>query len=134
MTDAYQRANPRRRSKQGRSARMLKRLKLAKAKTDVIQGSHKGFRKSKYTAIFVAPCLGKLTGFIVMENLLGHASAVVKFEETSNLEFPVRNKKTDFPATTIQGGETVRVYITPVENEATVDRISVGMFFKEIKE
>ena len=120
---------PFRRSPEGRTAQLKKRKKIPIVSN--IQGHHEGFRKIKASAAFVAPVDGVLYGFVVLSNLKGHANALVKFEKGSNLEFPAREGRTSFPKTDVIGGDTIRVYIKPVEETADVKKVRIGILFKE---
>lgn len=132
MTTREQRANPRRKSKDGRSARNAKIRKAALyAKTQV---QHKGFRKTNPSLIYVAPANGYAAGYVILFNLLGHAEMHITFDKADTIIQDVRNGKNRFPETHMKGGETLKVYIKPLEDTATVKNIYIGILFKEQKD
>ncbi|KKL84159.1 hypothetical protein LCGC14_1967540 [marine sediment metagenome] len=129
MTTPEQRKNPRRRGAQGRSARIARRKKFPQVSN--IQGHHFGFRKVQASASFTVPADGVIYGYILLKKLIGHATCVIKFEKASNVEIPVRDGKNKYPEISVEGGDTLKVYVKPVEEDATVEEISIGILFKE---
>ncbi len=131
MTTPYQRQNPRRQGFKGRTARINRRKKVMLHSNT--QSQHKGFRKVNPSLIYVAPSNGYVEGYINLINLLGHAEVNITFEEADTLVQKIRNGRNIFPKTYISGGETIRVFVKPIEDTATVDSIRIGIMFRETK-
>ena len=123
---------PRRRGPLGRNARLAK-IKKIPIKSN-IQGHHKGFRKTAASAVFTAPANGLLSGYIKLRDLIGHAKATLTFEKDDNILVDVRDGQNNMSPIPIKGGDTVRVFVKPVEDTATVKEILIGVIFKEIVE
>lgn len=132
MTTKYQREHPFRKGLHGRSVRNAKIRKVQLYANT--QAQQKGFRKIKPSLIYVAPANGYVEGYVTLLDLLGHAELNIVFEKADTLIQSVREGRNKFPKTYMTGGETLRVFIKPVEDTATVKDIYIGILFQEKKD